>query len=49
MIPFKNSGKKATYMKTVGDAMNFIKWLVDFIQTIFGFFTKKEDEETPAD
>lgn len=30
-------------MTTIGDAMNFAKWLIDFIQMIFGWFTKKED------
>ncbi len=35
-------------MKTVGDAMNFVKWLIDFVQMIFGWFTKKEEEQ-PAE
>ena len=36
-------------MKTVGDAINFVKWLIDFIQTIFSIFNKKDDEETPEE
>jgi len=38
-------------MKTVGDAMNFVKWLIDFIQTIFSFLSKdkEEDEAQPAE
>ena len=34
--------KKVT---TLGDAFNFVKWLFDFIQTIFSWFNKKDDEE----
>ena len=33
---------------TIGDAINFAKWLFDFVQMIFGWFTKKE-EEAPAE
>lgn len=38
-------------MTTVGDAMNFAKWLIDFIMMIFSFFNKgeKKDEEKPAE
>ncbi len=36
--------KKVT---TVGDAINFVKWLFDFVQMIFGWFTKKDEEESP--
>ena len=35
--------KKVT---TVGDAINFVKWLVDFIKTIFSWFSKNDEEET---
>ena len=47
----QNLRKKAIHMRkvtTIGDAMNFVKWLVDFIQMIFGWFNKKDEEETPA-
>ena len=35
-------------MTTIGDAMNFAKWLIDFIQMVLGWFNKKE-EEAPAE
>ncbi len=47
----QNYRKKATPMKkvtTLGDAFNFVKWLFDFVQMIFGWFSKK-DEETGAE
>ena len=48
MDPIQKRRKKATCMKTLGDAMNFVKWLIDFVQMIFGWFTKKEEEQ-PAE
>ena len=48
-ISFKTDRKKEPLMKTVGDAINFVKWLIDFIQTIFSIFNKKDDEETPEE
>ena len=33
--------KKVT---TLGDALNFVKWLLDFVQMIFGWFSKKDEE-----
>ena len=48
MRSIQNLGKKATCMKTVGDAMNFVKWLIDFVQMIFGWFNKSEDKDDEA-
>ena len=36
-------------MTTIGDAMNFVKWLFDFVQMVFSWFNKdKKEEEEPA-
>lgn len=35
-------------MRTVGDLMGLFQWLIELVQTIFGFFNKK-DEEAPAE
>ena len=30
-------------MTTVGDAMKFVQWLIDFVQMIFSWFNKEEE------